>query len=100
MRRPGNAGVLRGACEAAHGGLGHVAAAMERDQPRLGLSSGDRRAMVPFLVGTAVGGLTGVVVGALLGEQVAHLVAGMVGIVDRRGSSGKDGKPRFDLLLQ
>jgi hypothetical protein len=80
--------------------LGQVTTATERDRAVSAPATGGRSAIVPFLVGTAVGGLTGVVVGALLGDQVAHVVAGMAGIVDRRGSSGDEGEPRFDLLLQ
>lgn len=57
-----------------------------------------RGGVVPFLLGTAVGGVAGAVVGGLLSDHVVHLVGGMVGVADRR-SSGDD-EPRFDLLLQ
>lgn len=58
---------------------------------------GGRGTVIPFLLGTAVGGVAGAVVGSLLGDHVVHLVSGMVGVVDRRSG---DEEPRFDLLLQ
>jgi uncharacterized membrane protein YfcA len=58
---------------------------------------GGRGAVIPFLLGTAFGGVAGAVVGSLLSDHVVHLVSGMVGVVDRRSA---DDEPRFDLLLQ
>jgi len=57
-----------------------------------------RGPVIPFLLGTAVGGVAGAVVGGLLSDHVVHLVGGMVGVIDRRSSA--DDEPRFDLLLQ
>ncbi len=63
-----------------------------------GNSSGSNL-VIPFLLGTAVGGLAGAVVGTLLSGHAAHLVATLVEIVDRRDGDDR-GKPKFELLLQ
>lgn len=57
-------------------------------------------AVIPFLVGAAVGGLAGAVAGALLSGHAAHLIATVLGVVDRRGPSRDDDHPKFELLLQ
>ena len=55
--------------------------------------------VIPFLLGTAVGGLAGAIVGTLLSGHAAHLVATLVEIVDRRDGDDRD-RPKFELLLQ
>jgi len=59
-----------------------------------------RQIVVPFLVGTAVGGVAGAVAGTLLSAQTGHLVAALIEAVGRRGSTGDRDQPRFELLLQ
>lgn len=55
--------------------------------------------VVPFLLGTAVGGLAGAVVGTLLSGHAAHLFATLLDVVERRDTQDKGG-PKFELLLQ
>jgi hypothetical protein len=57
-----------------------------------------RSPVAPFLLGTAIGGLTGAVVGALLSGHAIHLFTTLIDVVERR--SGEDDHPRFELLLQ
>ena len=57
-------------------------------------------AIVPFLVGTAVGGVAGGLAGTLLSKHTIHLVAAIIGAVDRRLSSADRDELRFELLLQ
>ena len=54
----------------------------------------------PFLVGTAVGGVAGAVVGTLLSEHMTHLVATMIGLINRRLTAAERDELRFELLLQ
>jgi hypothetical protein len=55
--------------------------------------------LVPFLLGTAVGGVAGAVVGTLLGGHAAHFFAALIEMVERR-DTGERSRPRFELLLQ
>ncbi len=59
-----------------------------------------RSIVVPFLLGTAVGGVAGAVAGTLLSDQATHLVAALIGHVGRRLADGEREEPRFELLLQ
>ena len=65
-----------------------------------GQGRSQRWMIVPFVLGTATGGLAGLVAGVLIGDQISRVVSGMVGMVDRRDQGRKRGEPRFDLLLQ
>lgn len=56
--------------------------------------------IVPFLLGTAVGATAGAVAGTLMTRYGVHLIAAMIGAVDRRISRDERDKLRFDLLLQ
>ena len=63
--------------------------------------AGDARGVVvPFLFGTAVGGVAGAVVGTLLSHHMTHLIAALIGHIDRRLSDANEDEPRFELLLQ
>jgi len=55
--------------------------------------------VIPFLLGTAVGGLAGAVVGTLLSGHAAQLFTALIEVVDRR-DTGEEGRPKFELLLQ
>lgn len=55
--------------------------------------------VVPFLLGTAIGGLAGAVVGTLLSGHAAHLFSALVDVVERRDSNDRS-RPKFELLLQ
>lgn len=57
-------------------------------------------AVMPFLVGTVVGGIAGGVAGTLLSKHTIHLVAAIIGTVDRRLSAADRDELRFELLLQ
>ena len=59
-----------------------------------------RDVVVPFLIGTAVGGVAGAVAGTLLSNQTSHLVAALIDLVDRRLTDAERDKLRFELLLQ
>jgi hypothetical protein len=56
--------------------------------------------IVPFLVGAAVGASAGAVAGTLLSRYGVHLIAAMIGALDRRASRDERDKLRFELLLQ
>lgn len=56
--------------------------------------------VVPFLLGTAVGATVGAIAGTLLSRYGVHLVAAMIGAVDRRISRDERDQLRFELLLQ
>jgi hypothetical protein len=64
-----------------------------------GQKTGGTSPVVPFLVGTAVGGLAGAVVGVLLSGHAAQLFATLIDVVERREGVEK-GRPKFELLLQ
>ena len=55
--------------------------------------------VVPFLLGTAVGGLAGAVVGTLLSGHAAHLFSALIEVVERRDAEDR-ARPKFELLLQ
>ena len=54
----------------------------------------------PFLIGVAVGASAGAVAGTLMSRYGVHLIAAMIGALDRRGSRDDQDKLRFELLLQ
>lgn len=56
--------------------------------------------VIPFLMGAAVGGVAGAVVGSLLCEQTSHLMAMLIGAVERRLTNAERDQLRFELLLQ
>ena len=60
----------------------------------------ERRAMAPFLAGAAVGAAAGVVAGTLLSRHAVHLIAALIGAVDRRLSHEDRDHLRSELLLQ
>lgn len=70
----------------------------DRNGARGGVGVG-RSPVVPFLLGTAVGGLAGAVIGTLLSGQAIHLFTTLIDVVDRRDGDDK-GHPKFELLLQ
>jgi len=82
---------------AENAGEGNVATFMQDDasQPR-----GTPSQIVPFLFGAAVGATAGAVAGTLMTRYGVHLIAAMIGAVDRRASRDERDKLRFELLLQ
>lgn len=56
--------------------------------------------IAPFLAGVAVGATAGVVAGTLLSRHAVHLIAALIGAVDRRLSHEDRDNLRFELLLQ
>lgn len=56
--------------------------------------------VVPFLAGAAVGASTGAVAGILMSRYGVHLIAAMIGAIDRRSGREERDKLRFELLLQ
>lgn len=56
--------------------------------------------IVPFLIGAAVGATAGAVAGTLFSRYGVHLIAAMIGALDRRASRDDRDKLRFELLLQ
>lgn len=56
--------------------------------------------LVPFLIGAAVGASAGAVAGMLMSRYGVHLIAAMIGALDRRDSRDDRDKLRFELLLQ
>ena len=61
---------------------------------------GPKVVVVPFLLGTAVGGVAGAVVGTALSHHTMHLLAAIIGHLGRRLSDADREEPRFELLLQ
>jgi hypothetical protein len=55
--------------------------------------------VLPFLLGTAVGGLAGAVVGTLLSGQAAHLLTLVLDVVERR-DAGDRNRPKFEWMVQ
>jgi hypothetical protein len=55
--------------------------------------------VIPFLLGTAVGGLAGAIAGTLLSGQAAHLVTLVLDVVDRRDGQDR-GRPNFEWMVQ
>jgi len=58
------------------------------------------RPVVPFLIGAAIGASAGAVAGMLMSRYGVHLIAAMIGALDRRDSRDERDKLRFELLLQ
>jgi len=56
--------------------------------------------VIPFLVGTVIGGIAGAVAGTLLCEQTTHLAASLLNVLDRRLNESERERLRFELLLQ
>jgi hypothetical protein len=56
--------------------------------------------LAPFLAGAAVGAAAGVVAGTLLSRHAVHLVAALIGAIDRRLTDDDRDHLRFELLLQ
>jgi hypothetical protein len=56
--------------------------------------------VVPFLLGTVVGGVAGAVAGTLLCHRSTGLAAAVLDIIDRRLNDDDQERLRFDLLLQ
>lgn len=54
----------------------------------------------PFLIGTAVGGVTGAVAGTLLSQATRRLLVGLIHLVSRRLTDDERDELRFELLLQ
>ena len=57
-------------------------------------------ALVPFLLGTAVGGIAGAVAGTLLSNATRSLVLGLLPVFGRRLTEAEREELRFELLLQ
>ena len=57
-------------------------------------------ALLPFLLGAAVGGVAGAVVGTVLSQHTTHLIATMVAVIDRRLHEADRERLKFELLLQ
>ena len=71
-----------------------------RDPIAISTDTPTREVVVPFLLGTAVGGVAGAVAGTLLSHHAMHLLAALIGHVERRLSHAERDTPRFELLLQ
>ena len=56
--------------------------------------------LAPFLAGAAVGAAAGMVAGTFLSRHAVHLIAALIGAVERRRSRGERDQLRFELLLQ
>ena len=65
-----------------------------------GAATGPPSAVAPFLAGAAVGAAAGIVAGTLLSRHAVHLIAALIGAVDRRLSHEERDQLRFELLLQ
>lgn len=63
-------------------------------------SPSDGQRVRPFLIGTAVGGVTGAVVGTLLSQSTRRLLVGLIHLVTRRLTDDERDELRFELLLQ
>jgi hypothetical protein len=59
-----------------------------------------QEAWIPFLLGAAVGGVAGAVVGTVLSQHTTHLIATVIGVVDRRLHEADRERLKFELLLQ
>ncbi|HEY7030908.1 MAG TPA: hypothetical protein VH482_06260 [Thermomicrobiales bacterium] len=60
----------------------------------------DPDAIVPFLLGAAVGGVAGAVVGTVLSQHTMQLIAALIAVVDRRLHEADRERLKFELLLQ
>ncbi len=63
-------------------------------------SVSSRDVVVPFLIGTAVGGVAGALAGTLLSAHTTQLVAALIEAVGRRGHEASRDELRFELMLQ
>ena len=63
-------------------------------------TTGGASPVVPFLAGAAVGTVAGVVAGTLFSRHAVHLIAALIGAVDRRLSHEERDQLPFELLLQ
>lgn len=54
----------------------------------------------PFLIGTAIGGVTGAVAGTLLSQSTRRLLVGLIHLATRRLTDDERDELRFELLLQ
>lgn len=72
-----------------------------RGQTEIEMTTGDHagHAVVPFLLGTAVGGLAGAVVGTLLSGHATHLMATLLHVIGRR-DEGLKRRPKFEYMVQ
>jgi hypothetical protein len=59
-----------------------------------------RASVAPFLAGAALGAAAGLVAGTLLSRHAVHLIAALIGAVDRRLTRDERDQLRFELLLQ
>jgi hypothetical protein len=59
----------------------------------------DAHAVLPFLLGTAVGGVAGAVVGTIFSEHAVHFLAAVIHAANRRGGRDDD-RLNFELMLQ
>jgi hypothetical protein len=58
------------------------------------------RIVVPFLLGTLVGGVAGAIAGTLLCHQTTGLATAVLDVIDRRLNAEERERLRFDLMLQ
>jgi len=59
-----------------------------------------KRAVMPFLVGVATGGVAGAIVGTLVGEEVVQVFSSATGKIERKLTKSERNELRFELLLQ
>lgn len=62
--------------------------------------AGEPNSIVPFLVGTAVGGIAGALIGTLLSAYIAQAVAALVHVAGRRSIERDRERLKFELMLQ
>jgi hypothetical protein len=72
----------------------------QNDDTNITAAWSTNRVVVPFLVGTAVGGVAGAIAGALLCHQTAALATAVLDLIDRRHNEEERERLRFDLMLQ
>ncbi len=63
-------------------------------------TAAERRSLVPFLIGTAVGGLAGALLGTLLSAYTAQAVAALIHVAGRRSVERDRERLKFELMLQ
>lgn len=63
-------------------------------------NAAERRLLVPFLIGTAVGGLAGALLGTLLSAYTAQAVAALIHVAGRRSVERDRERLKFELMLQ
>ena len=67
---------------------------------KVSAASGDNHLLVPFLVGTAVGGVAGALLGTLLSAYTAQAVAALIHVAGRRSVERDRERLKFELMLQ